>query len=83
MKRGTKTYRERIAELLILFCLFFLIASCKSKKDTYKVKIVNGVRVVENYQPTWGNDPKIELKFGRKIGGLDTRDENYTCLDHI
>lgn len=77
LKRGIKTSRARITGLLILFCLFFLIASCESKKDTYKVKTINGVRVVENYYPRWGNDPKVELQFVRKIGGLDARDENY------
>jgi hypothetical protein len=77
MKRGARTYPKGIHEVLILFCILLFTASCNSKEKTHKIDIINGVKVVENYQPKWGNELKIELEFVRKVGGLDTKDENY------
>lgn len=77
MKRGAKIYRKWFQGLLILFCLLLLTASCNFKKEAHKIKIVNEVKVIDNFQPEWGDEPKIELEFVRKLGGLDTKDENY------
>ncbi|MBW1803796.1 MAG: hypothetical protein JRJ85_24080, partial [Deltaproteobacteria bacterium] len=33
--------------------------------------------IINNLRPKWGDESKIELKFVRKIGGVETQDENY------
>ncbi len=61
-----------------LFILFtFLLISCSSDPETYTVEIIDGVRHVHNIAPLWGDEPKIELEFVRKIGELEGDDENY------
>lgn len=64
-----------VSELLILF-VFSLIISC-SKTDTYTVETIDGVRHVDNFDPLWGDEPKVTIEFVKNIGELGERDENY------
>ncbi len=62
----------------IIFLSFLsLFVSCSKNNETYKVEIKNGIKIIENLSPKWGNESRITLEFVRKIGGLDTQDENY------
>jgi len=47
-----------------------------------KVEIIEGVRVVHNEKPKWGNNPKLEIEFVQKIGDLDALDENFQLYRH-
>ncbi len=74
----------------IFFLLFIIsLTCCSSGPETYTVEIIDGVRHVHNLAPLWGEEQKIELEFVRKIGDLETEDENYqlyrprdAILDH-
>ncbi|MFC1564618.1 6-bladed beta-propeller [candidate division KSB1 bacterium] len=61
-----------IAELIVFFFL-----GCSSGEKTYTEEIINGVRVVHNNAPLWGDEKKISLEFVQKIGELESEDENY------
>ncbi|MFX0139535.1 MAG: SBBP repeat-containing protein [Candidatus Hodarchaeota archaeon] len=65
-----------ISTIVILFISLFFI-SCQKEKDSYKVENINGVRVIHNLSPKWGDKPKVELKFVTKIGGTEVNDESY------
>ena len=41
------------------------------------IEIVDGVKIIENTGPKWGNNPEIKLEFVKKIGDLDNENENY------
>lgn len=41
------------------------------------VEIQDGIRVVHNQAPFWGNEPKVSLEFIQRIGDLETDDEHY------
>ena len=69
--------------LFIFICFLLWAISCTKEKEAHKVENIDGIRVVHNYMPEWGNEPKIELEFVRKIGGLDTKDENYVFFKPI
>ena len=58
--------------LAVLFALF-----CSSSETTYTVDTIDGVRYVYNTAPLWGDEPKVELEFVQKIGGIEATDENY------
>jgi len=61
------------AILLIGFLPFLLAAGSSAQK----VETVDGVRVVHNEKGgLWGNSPKVSLELVRKIGDVDTEDEN-------
>ena len=63
--------------LAIFICLVLSAISCTKEKKAHEIEIIDGIRIVHNIMPEWGNESKIELKFVRKIGGKDTKDENY------
>jgi len=61
------------AVLLIGFLPFLLAAGSSAQK----VETVDGVRVVHNEKGgLWGKSPKVSLELVRKIGDVDTEDEN-------
>ncbi|MFC1564422.1 6-bladed beta-propeller [candidate division KSB1 bacterium] len=62
--------------IIFLILLSFLIISCSDKPDTYTVETVDGVRHVHNTAPLWGSDERISLEFVRKIGELESEDDN-------
>jgi len=59
-----------------------LLASCVlplagGRLAAQKVETADGVRVVHNVKGgAWGHDPKVSLEPVRKIGDIDTEDEN-------
>jgi len=61
--------RAVIPALLVLFLIAPLAAQ--------KVETIDGVRVVHNEKGgLWGKTPKVGLELVRKIGDIDTEDEN-------
>ena len=59
------------AYLISLLLVFFAFLSAQ------KVETVDGVRVVHNEKTgKWGKNPRIYLEFVRRIGELETEDEN-------
>jgi len=62
--------------LIIIVTVISLLFAC-SKKPTYKIEEVEGIKFVHNIEPEWGNKPKVELEFVKSIGGHDVTDENY------
>jgi hypothetical protein len=64
-----KPFRMIIPVLVPLFVAASLVAQ--------KVETVDGVRVVHNKKGgLWGKAPKVSLELVRKIGDIDTEDEN-------
>jgi len=61
----------------LMFLLYTLIIACGNTDEFYTVEMVDGVQNVHNNMPLWGDEPKLELEFVQKIGGLDVTDENY------
>ncbi|MCH8287457.1 NHL repeat-containing protein [candidate division KSB1 bacterium] len=51
--------------------------SCGNSYETYSIETIDGVRYIHTISPAWGDEPKIELEFVRKIGDLDSDDDNY------
>ena len=49
--------------------------------ETYTSKIEDGVNIIHNKAPLWGDDPKIELKLVQKIGDLEHENENYLLFN--
>jgi hypothetical protein len=63
-----------INAILLIGLLPFLLAAGSSAQ---KVETVDGVRVVHNEKGgSWGKSPKVSLELVRKIGDIDTEDEN-------
>ena len=58
---------------LIMLVMFF----CSKNDATYTIETKDGVKYVHNHAPLWGDEPKVALEFVKKIGELDTEDENY------
>ena len=54
-----------------------LAFSCSPSETTFTVEMINGVRYIRNISPQWGDEPKLELVFVQKIGGIEATDENY------
>ncbi len=75
-KRQIRSSRNKCL-LIIFFCFIILEISCSKNNETYKAEIKNGIKIIENLMPKWGDESRITLEFVRKIGGLDTQDENY------
>ncbi len=65
---------KKIAGHVLISLLPFLLAAALAAQ---KIETVNGVRVVHNEKGgLWGKTPKISLELVRKIGDIDTEDEN-------
>jgi len=59
----------------ILMTVLFLINSLSLSAQ--KIEYKDGVKIIHNEKPLWGNNPKVALEFVRKIGELEGDDENY------
>lgn len=68
---------KKYIHLILFSASLFLLISCSKNNETYKAEIKNGIKIIENLRPKWGDESRITLEFIRKIGGLDTQDENY------
>jgi hypothetical protein len=64
-------YRNVMTVLLIS-----VIFSCSESPDTYTVETIDGVKHIHNIAPKWGDEPEIKLEFVKKIGELESDDEN-------
>ncbi|MCP4723609.1 MAG: hypothetical protein GY863_01160, partial [bacterium] len=71
---------------LFLFAAIFLIycnaepeseSKPEPESETFTIEIIDGVRHVHNLAPKWGDKPKVELEFVRKIGDMESDNENY------
>lgn len=61
--------------LTISTSLFNSFYFCTSFAQT--IENVDGVRIVHNEKPIWGNEAQVELKFVRQIGEFNSLDDNY------
>lgn len=66
---------KRIHFFAILLAVISLM--CSSSEQTYKIEMVDGVKHIHNFAPSWGGEPKVALEFVQKIGDLNTDDENF------
>ena len=68
------------ASLFLVVNLFIaavaLLIACSNTDEFYTVEVVDGVRIVHNIKPLWGDEPMVELEFVQQIGSLDETDEN-------
>ena len=63
--------------IIQLYLLFFAFNISYSQEfETYKIKIEDGKKIIENKAPLWKGD-RIELKYYRQIGEVEGTDENY------
>ena len=67
---------KSLSAITIFFISLFFI-SCQKEKDSYEVENIDGVRIIHNLSSKWGNKPKVELEFVRKIGGTEDNDKHY------
>jgi hypothetical protein len=59
-------------------CLIGLLAALSLVRASQTIENRDGVRAVHNGKDgAWGSSPKVELKLLRKIGDVDTSDENF------
>jgi hypothetical protein len=62
---------------LLLYVLLASVPRLIAAPPEQKIEIDGGVRIVHNKMGgMWGNDPKIAIELVRKIGDVDTDDEN-------
>ncbi|MCH8287430.1 hypothetical protein IIB79_13065, partial [candidate division KSB1 bacterium] len=45
--------------------------------EAQTIEIVDGVRIVHNEKPKWGNNPQVELRFARQIVEFNSTDDNF------
>lgn len=63
---------------ILLPAVVFSIALCYAPyADAQKIEYEDGVRIVHNEEPKWGDDPKIAIEFVKQIGVFEGPDENY------
>lgn len=59
-------------------CLFGYFAALPFILMSQTIENKDGIRMIHNGKiGAWGNSPKVELKLLRKIGDVDTSDENF------
>ena len=65
----------------IIFHLLLLFSCSKSEQinsdQSYTIEIKDGVKLVHNHSPLWGEEPKVALELIRTYGSLDEQDENF------
>ena len=53
------------------------IVTISSPSLSQKIEYEDGVRIVHNEKPLWGNNPRVALEFVRQIGVFEGPDDNY------
>jgi len=54
--------------------------NCSKDETTYTTEIIDGVKVIHNHTPVWGELPQVKLELVMKIGKLEGEDENYNLF---
>ncbi|MCH8286095.1 hypothetical protein IIB79_06140, partial [candidate division KSB1 bacterium] len=68
-----------LVSLMVLFGVFQLMSEdplLSIFENSYTVEIIEGVKTINNHEPKLGTEPIFELEFVRRIGELDSEDEN-------
>ncbi len=63
--------------LTIISILVLTGALLFSSAFAQKVETVDGVKIVKNDKPKWGNNPKVDIELVKRIGELDGEDDNF------
>lgn len=65
----------------VIFVILLLIGflSCSQNKAEWKgpIEVVEGIKVIHNESPSWGENPKVKLEFVQKLGELESENEDY------
>jgi len=77
MQRDWKMKLYRLTFLIIFISTS--IFSCTSEKTEWQgtIEHEDGMKIIHNKSPVWGDYPKVELVFFQKLGELYSDDENY------
>ncbi|MFC1553319.1 6-bladed beta-propeller [candidate division KSB1 bacterium] len=63
---------------IVILVLFLFSGICFGQEGkTYTVEVKDGIRLIHNEKPMWGDEQKIELKLVQVIGELDEKGKNY------
>lgn len=65
------------SRLFIAAVISVSIIAISSPALSQKIEYEDGVRIVNNEKPLWGNNTKVALEFVQRIGVLDGLDDNY------
>jgi hypothetical protein len=64
-------------QCIVIGLLFVLMTFFGSNAISQKIEFKDGIRIVQNDKPLWGDEPKVKLEFVRQIGEFDSADENF------
>lgn len=67
-----------------IFCVMLVFISCSSDNNNsseevknYTSKVVDGVTIVTNSDPKWGDDSPLKIELVAQIGSTEDEDDNY------
>lgn len=63
--------------VLAFLIVLLSVVTISLKALSQKIEYVNGIRIVHNEKPKWGDNPKISLEFVQQIGVIEGKSENY------
>lgn len=68
---------QKLSAILLSAMVFLIALFYAPCADAQKIEYEDGVRIVHNDKPKWGDNPKIALEFVKQIGVFEGPDENY------
>lgn len=65
---------------ILIVAMFAASIACGTGETTYTVKVVDGVQIVHNLAPQWGDKSKFSIEFVRNFGDWDMEDDDNYVL---
>ena len=65
---------------IMIVALFAAFIACGTGEATYTVEVVDGVQIVHNLAPQWGDKSKFSIEFVRTFGDWDMEDDDNYVL---
>jgi len=62
---------------LIIFVASAFLLTCGKDFENADIQEKNGVKIIHNQYPLWEKHPRVRLELTRKIGEIESEDENY------
>ncbi len=81
MFTNIKSRIYKMKNILLPLLVFLCLLSCSTEEvqeiPNYTMETVDGVKHIHNQHPKWQESSEVELEFVRKIGDMESEDENY------
>jgi len=68
-------------KIFLTVVLLAAVIAFRCGKETYTISVVDGVKYIQNHEPSPGKSPVVSVKFIQKIGDIESDEDSYQLFE--